>query len=542
MTVRHLPARHPPILAAGTRWAWPLGLVAVLATVAAVYAPTVNDFFGGDDFLVIGPVHNMGPWELIWKSVILRDNIPYWRPLVSPIYALEVHGFWLRPWAYHLTALGLHLANVALLALVAAALTGRRGVALAAALLFGVHAAHTTTVAQISSTVELLSVVWYFTAVWCAVKYVRPIPPDPPSLQGREEHGARSGTLPALPFRAVRGVRAERGGGARISRQGWRGRSRWYLLSVAAFALALLSKESTASAAGVITVLCFLYVFLPERRLRRFLLDVLPFWALVIPYIAFTYLTDTDDPTGIITHMYFLGGHVGQNMWWFLARLAVPLRAGHGPDVSVVGHAGAALLLAGGALVLLRGPREGRLLVLWTGIALTPLALWRPELLLGRFTYQASAPFAILLALGGAWMVGRLRLRARTPAGVGMAAAPAWLVGGVLVLAAAALLGGLTVTQNRERTREGEDYRVLVMALRRELPALPPGSEVKLLDGIWTGPFHRLYLEAVADTLYGAGNVKLVNVDPGDAPAAVDGVTIRLRYRDGRLVRVEPAR
>src|SRR5579884_4223620 len=115
---------------------WLLGLVVVLAVVAAVYAPTVNDFFGGDDFLVIGPVHNMGAWESIWKSIIMQDNIVYWRPLVSPIYALEVHGFWLRPWAYHLIALGLHLVNVALLALTAAALTRRRGVGLAAGLIF----------------------------------------------------------------------------------------------------------------------------------------------------------------------------------------------------------------------------------------------------------------------------------------------------------------------------------------------------------------------------------------------------------------------
>ncbi len=193
------------------RW-FAAGLGAVLLAVAAVYAPTLNDYFGGDDFLVIGPVHATGAWSIIGRAFILRDNIPYWRPLVTPIYSLYVHGFWLHPAPYHAVVLALHLTNVTLLALVAAALAGRRAVALAAALLFGVGAWHTTTVAQISSTVELFSVVWYLTCVLGAVCWATEATP-----------------AAANP---------------------WRGpASGWYRLSVIAFVLALLSKESTASAA-----------------------------------------------------------------------------------------------------------------------------------------------------------------------------------------------------------------------------------------------------------------------------------------------------
>ena len=488
----------------------------MLALVAAVYAPTVDDYFGGDDFLVIGPVANLGPWELIWKSVVMQDNIVYWRPLVSPLYALEVHGFGLRPWAYHLVALGLHLLNVALLALVAAALTGRRGVALAAALLFGVHAAHTTTVAQISSTVELLSVVWYFAAVLCAVRWVSgPHPPAPsPDIGRGGEHGS-----PPLAL-------GEGMGAGAVSR-------RWYWLAVAAFVLALLTKESTASAAGVVTVLFFLSVYLPGRRRWRFVLAALSFWALVIPYIAFTYLADTDDPSGAVRRMYFLGGHVGQNMWWFLARLAAPFQTGHGPEVTPAGHIGAALLLAAAAWALVRGPQQARFLVLWTGIALTPLAPWRPDLLLGRFTYQASAPFAVLLALGGAWAVEHMRNWLRDK---GYSACRMPHSASLLTLAAAAVLAPLTVVQNRERTQEGETYRALVATLRRECPDLSPGSEVQLLDGVWPGPFHALYLSAVADTLYGAGNVRIANVAPGEPVAHAGGPrAVHLRYRGGEL-------
>lgn len=528
---------------------WLLGLPAVLLVVAAVYAPTINDYFGGDDFLVIGPVNDMGGWELIWKSVILRDNIPYWRPLVSPLYALEVHGFWLRPWAYHLVALSLHLINVTLVVLIARALTGRRGVALASGLLFGVYAAHTTTVAQISSTVELLSVVWYLAAVYCAVRWARPHAPTPtpPPLAWAERGGGSfpvqgssatgSGGVAVQPDgrddQVIGGQPRAHGRTAaplRSAKGGWRGG--WGVGALLAFCLALLAKESTASAAGVITVLLFLFVLLPGWDYRRFTLAVAPFWAIVIPYIAFTFTTDTDDPTGIIKHMYFVGGHIGQNMWWFLARLAAPFEVGQGPHVSVAGHVGAAILLITGVLVVLRGAMQARFLVLWTAIALTPLALWRSELLLGRFTYQASIPFAMLLALGGAWLARRIRLLLPP-------LSPAWAPGLALTVAAVLVYAPLTVTQNRDRTREGESYRVLVEGLRREFPSPPPGSEIVLVDGVWSGPFHALYLEAVADTLYGAGNVRIINADPGGVTEPAGENVVRMQLRDGVLTRLQ---
>ena len=492
-------------------------LLGVLALVTLVYAPTLNDWFGGDDFLVIGPVKAMGPWEGVWRAFLMRDNIVYWRPLVSPLYALDVYGFGLQPLGYHLVVLALHLTNVTLLALVARALTGRWGVALAAAALFGVHAAHTTTVAQISSTVELFSVVWYLAAVLCAVRWATRTNPSPSPSPARRGESSRP------PFPVGKGVRGL-------------GFNRWYLLSLVAFVLALLTKESTASAAGVLTVLFAFYVAWPRWQQTGYARTALgalvraaaPFWLVVLPYIVLVYITDTADESGIVRQMYRPGPHIGQNLWWLLARLAAPLKTGRGPTVSVAGHLGAALLLLGGALIAWRGSRSARFLALWTLIALTPLTLWRPDLLLGRFTYQAAAPFAVLLALAGAWLVERLgaaRPRLRQPAG------------GALTLAAALLLGLLTIDQNRERTREGEDYRLLVTALQREAPTAPPGGAITLLGGPWSGPFHALYLAAVADTLYGPGAVRLTQTD-AETEAQENGA-LRLRF-DGETLRRAP--
>ncbi len=480
---------------------WPLRL-GVLAVVLLVYAPTLNDPFAGDDYLVLGPVRALGPWELIGKSFILQDNIPYWRPLVSPLYAFEVHGIGLRPAAFHLIVLGLHLLNVLLVMVLAQQLSGRRGVGLLAGLLFGVHAAHTTTVAQISSTVELQSVVFYLLTVWCAANVVGPHPPTPSPNAGRG--GASSAGVDLYSPLPVLGE----GPGVRAFP--------WYPLSLVCFVLALLTKESTASAAAVVAVLFLLLDPEPAGRLRRAVWRAAPFFALVLPYALFTYLGDTDEPTGIARAMYGPGLHAGQNLWWLAGRLAAPLGGGYGPHVSAFGHLGAVLALVAGVVILVRGPMLARFLVIWTFIALTPLALWRPDLMLGRFTYQAAAPFSILLALG--------IVTVALPARWGATAAVA--LRAVIVASLVAGLAALTVHQNRERTREALAYG----RIERLLPAsLPPGSGAAafvILGGPFDGPFQALYIQAMADTRYGVG-VATMRWLPAESDVADEAIVIR---------------
>lgn len=447
--------RPRPALSIGV---WPLR-VAVLVCVALVYAPTLNDPFAGDDYLVLGPVRALGPWELIGKSLILRDDIPYWRPLVSPLYALEVHGIGLRPAAFHAIALGLHLLSVLLVMLLAHQLSGQRSVGLLAGLLFGVHAAHTTTVAQVSSTVELQSVVLYLLTVWCAARSLAP---------------------------------------SRF----------WYLASLLFFVLALLTKESTASAAAVVAALFLLLDPAPAGRVRRAARRAAPYVVIVVPYTLFAYLSDTDEPTGIARAMYHPGLHIGQNLWWMAARLAAPLGSGSGPHLPSLGHLGAALAVVAGLALLVRGPLLARFLVLWTFIALTPLALWRPDLMLGRFTYQAAIPFSMLLALG----ICALRVPS----------APSWsvMVRGVVAAVVIVALALLTVHQNRERTAEALAYGELNRRLDAVAPRDQPATEIVVIGGPFAGPFHARYLQALADTRYGAGTTTLRWLPAGSAPPA----------------------
>jgi hypothetical protein len=220
------------------------------------------------------------------------------------------------------------------------------------------------------------------------------------------------------------------------------------------------------------------------------------------------------------------------------ARLAAPLENGHGPDVSMAGHLGAALLLIAALLIAVRGSPLARFLALWTFIALTPLALWRPDMMLGRFTYQAAVPFSLLLALGIGWCLARSwsalsagalaagefqrhevhkRLRpANTlddPVARGRPVRAFAFLGCGVVLGSAAFL---TISQNRERTREALDYGTLWERLPAA-GAVLAGTEIVVSGGPFAGPYHALYLQAVADTRYG-GDIAVLRWQPAGEP------------------------
>jgi hypothetical protein len=444
-------------------WRSPLAArLAVLALVTLAFAPTLDDPSAGDDHLVLAPIRAADPWRALWQALIFQDGIPYWRPLVTPLYVFEVHGIGLRPSVYHAIALGLHLLNVALVIALTRRLTGREGVALAAGLLFGVNAAHAITVAMISSTVELLSVVFYLLTLWCALRF----------LDGR-------------------------------------GR-RWYLAACGCFLLALLTKESTATAAAAVAAL---FLFLDPapwgwERLRRAAWRSAPLLLLVPPYALLTFLSETDEPTGIARAMYHPGLHAAQNLWWMAARLGWPFGDGHGPTVSVAGHLAAVVLVVVAVAIALRGGGLLRFLVTWTVLAMTPLTLWLPQLMLGRFTYQAAIPFSILLALALAWLAGHLsrrQTRAFVPA--------------LPIAVVAAAFAASTLAQNRERTAEAAAYGRLTALVRAALPdaAAAAGTTVVVAGGPFDGPFHALYLQALADTYYPPGTVRL-QWQPAETP------------------------
>lgn len=185
---------HAPILAA---------LVAVVAV--AVYALTLRHAsFRADDFRWIGTVAT--PEGVEWGRVLsyFYSSVPYpatsfYRPFYSLSVALDYAVWGTDPFGHVLTSVLLHAASAALVALITLELSGRRGAGFLAGLLFALYPTHPFSNNYVSERPNVLAVALSLLALFA---YLR--------------------------FRS--------------------GRGRGYLaLSLVAFALALMSKETAAS-------------------------------------------------------------------------------------------------------------------------------------------------------------------------------------------------------------------------------------------------------------------------------------------------------
>lgn len=177
-----------------------LPLSLLLAFIA--YYPILNSYFLSDDFVQIGKVIE-GDWSLVWG----REHGGFFRPLFILSYIIDSLIWGDRPLGYHVTNLLLHGLNSYLVYNLSLSLLGpqnlaedsARGISLAASLLFLLHPSHTEAVSWISGRADLLATLFCLAALLAYVFHIE------------------------------------------------KGRTRYLLLSLIFFALALLSKESAAS-------------------------------------------------------------------------------------------------------------------------------------------------------------------------------------------------------------------------------------------------------------------------------------------------------
>jgi len=150
---------------------WPASTL--LAAALAVYASTFSGSFQFDDFNVIvdqGAVHSLGAW---W------DSMPGIRPLLKLSYALSWSAGGGSTLAFHAVNIALHAANVVLVWQLLGTLFERMGVdregfaALAAALVFALHPAHTEAVTYISGRSTSMMAFFYLASV---LAYLRAAP------------------------------------------------------------------------------------------------------------------------------------------------------------------------------------------------------------------------------------------------------------------------------------------------------------------------------------------------------------------------------
>jgi Flp pilus assembly protein TadD len=233
-------------------WAGHLPLAAVLTATFIAYAATLGFGFVSDDrFQVVGNPF-IASWRFVpqyFSSHVWSYRYPhllsnYYRPLFLLWLRLNEILFGARAWGWHLTSVAAHLAVTWLVYRLGFRLTQERRLAMAGALVFGLHPVHIEAVAYVSGVAEPLSALFVLAAL--------------------------------LAWMRSRGPAAGLG---------------WLAASMALFAAALLSKESGLMLPVFIAVFAWIYAGSDGGqvgsggRLRAGLVAVAPFLAVTLAYL-----------------------------------------------------------------------------------------------------------------------------------------------------------------------------------------------------------------------------------------------------------------
>lgn len=464
---------------------WWAGPAAVLLLVAAAHLPTLNDYFFGDDFPELAPVAHASGFRYLQDVLTLQGETRFWRLLTRLAVLAEHRAFGLSAGPYHAVNLAVHLGNVLLAYLVARSFTRRTGVALVAALAFGLTPAHAVSVAWITALNRLLHTFFFLLTL-------------------------------LLLRRALVGSRVHHG---------------WLAAAVAVFLVDVLTDEVVVAFVPVLLAWAWLVRFRTDRDVRRLAAATAPFIVVGLA-VAAAAVAPQLGTQEVSRSEYGLGLHMVRNLWIYLGRLALPVGTPT-PDAFGLLHRVAGLAVAAlGLLYLRRGPDAARFLVVWCLLALLPFTLW-VNLTAPRYTYLASVPFSI----GLAWLGGEALRRADRRLGPLTAPAAAGALA-VLVL----FFAWRTGQENGGQAFAADRYRVLVTELQQALPEPEAGSTIYITDGIWTDRWDNVvWLRDVAATLYGNGST-ISNVEGPCVPdLRRDGPVYTFRYRDRRLVPLEPA-
>jgi protein O-mannosyl-transferase len=147
--------------------------IAVLLATAAAYGAVATFQFAYDDDIVI--VHN--EWIRSWHFLpqYFTHHVFAYNRTLTPRYYRPLFLLWLRvgyclfglhPAGWHLFTLSLHLIATGLLYAIVLSLTPDKRVALITAIIFGLHPAHSESVAWINGAPDPLAAVFLFLALW----------------------------------------------------------------------------------------------------------------------------------------------------------------------------------------------------------------------------------------------------------------------------------------------------------------------------------------------------------------------------------------
>ena len=444
-------------------------LAAVMALIFAVYVPTLNDYFHGDDYLAFIDLTTKQPWAQVRDVFSFADSNVYWRPL-GHLYYFAIYSLaGLDAYYFHLASIGLLMLTLLLLYRFSVGFGLNRHIALAAVLVFGILPNHAVSVAWVTNAPRLLAVLFALSSL-------------------------------VLVQQAL-------------------ARGRWYfeVLAFLAMVLAVLSDEVAVS----LTPLPLLYALLAQKRLldhkRSNLARLLAYGVLgaVVTALQFTLgKTEGDAAPSVISLTEFgIGPHIPREFWALASKLVLPIEDGVALNeiVPVQWVAGA---IAGvvAVLAIVAGTKRAWFLVAWTALALAPFTLWETPIAPARYVYMAAVPFAILVC----WSTSSLLTaiwRWRPVVAVQRAGLTAalYLLVALTIGAGATLAAQETIARNENYARQAEPYRALATDLPRALPSVPSHSRFVIYYGVWDGSF--VWQDAVVQTIYKDRTLTTVNVD-----------------------------
>src|SRR5207249_8086576 len=139
-------------------------ILLVLALVVGIHVPTLNYYFFGDDFLVLGDIQTRSFTSYMRDVITLNDLTPNWRPLTMLVYWGEFKAFGFNALPWRIVNLSLHAASVLMLYVLLLSMTKRVFVSTMAALIFGVSASAVHTVTYVTALPHVLSELFLLTA------------------------------------------------------------------------------------------------------------------------------------------------------------------------------------------------------------------------------------------------------------------------------------------------------------------------------------------------------------------------------------------
>ncbi|MGZ4826201.1 MAG: tetratricopeptide repeat protein [Terriglobales bacterium] len=360
---------------AKSRFSTPILLGIVLAVTFLVYAGTLQFEFVYDDLGQIVANPAVQSWKYfplyfranVWMQQLSVGN--YYRPLFLAWFLVNYTLFGLHPSFWHLTTVLAHVGVTALVFVLALRLTRDRRVALIAALLFGLHPVHLESVAWISGVTDSLMALLLMPAF-----------------------------LSYLNYRQGRG-------------QGW------LILSLALYAVALLSKET----AVVLPALLFAYECTYgadagswHARVRGALLPLLSFVV-----VTGAYLVARAQALHGIAHktvelpLSIALLTVPSALWWYIRLLVAPFGLSVFYDTPYVTHVSmkyvmwpaVGIALTAGLLVWWWRKKRSPLVAfasVWLLLPILPLlnltVLPMGDFIHDRYLYLPSVGFSLLLA------------------------------------------------------------------------------------------------------------------------------------------------